>query len=121
MTVTVDEYIAGFPAAVQERMKKIRAVIKKNAPGAVEKISYQMPAYSLNGMLLYFAGHAKHIGIYPMPSGILAFKEELKEYKTSPGTIQFPNDKPLPLDLIKNIVKFRVIENQEKVLRIRKR
>jgi uncharacterized protein YdhG (YjbR/CyaY superfamily) len=118
---TVDEYIAGYPPAIRDRMNKIRALIKKAAPDAKEKISYRMPAYTLNGMLLYFAGFAKHIGFYPMTSAIQAFKDELKGYKTSPGTIQFPHDKPLPLVLIKNIVKFRVKENLAKAPKIRKR
>lgn len=113
---TVDKYISGYPPVIREKMKKIRALIKKTVPQAEESISYQMPAYKLNGILIYFAGHAKHIGLYPMTSAISAFKDELKDYKTSRGTIQFPHDKPLPLHLIKDIITFRVMENQEKAL-----
>jgi len=119
--LTVDEYIAGFPPSIQERMNKIRTIIKKAAPDANEKISYRMPAYTLNGMLLYFAGHTKHIGFYPMTSAIYAFKDELQKFKTSRGTIRFPHEKALPAVLIKNIVKFRVKENLFKASNTRKR
>lgn len=118
---TVDKYISGFPPEIRQKLIKMRTLIKKVAPGAEEKISYRMPAYTLNGMLLYFAGHAKHIGLYPMTSAISAFKDELKGFKTSRGTIQFPHDKPLPLILIESIVRFRVKENLEKASNIRKR
>jgi len=111
---TVDEYIAQFPEDVQQILKKVRVVIRESAPGAVEKISYQMPYYSLNGRLVYFAAHKHHIGLYPMGSGIAAFKDELSAYKGAKGSVQFPLDKPIPYELISKIVKFRVAENLKK-------
>lgn len=111
---SVDEYIANFPADIQDILQKLRKVIKEAAPGATEKISYQMPAYDLFGNLVYFAVHKKHIGFYPTPSAIEAFKKELSEYKGSKGAVQFPLGQPLPDDLIKRIVKFRVAENEGK-------
>lgn len=110
---TVDEYIAQFPEDVQKIMFKIRAVIKESAPDVVEKISYQMPGFFLNGQLVWFAGHRNHIGFYPTGSGIEAFKEELSPYKISKGTVQFPMGEPIPYELISKIVKFRVAENQK--------
>ncbi|GHU70258.1 hypothetical protein FACS189413_10360 [Bacteroidia bacterium] len=109
---TVDEYIGEFPEEIQILLKKIRAVIQQAAPKATESITWQMPTYKLSGKpLVYFAGHKQHIGFYPIPSGIEAFKEELTEYKQSgKGTIQFPYKKPLPEELIKQIVEFRVQE-----------
>lgn len=107
----VDEYIACFPAGVSEMLAQIRETITGAAPEAVESISYQMPGYKLSGMLVYFAGYKKHIGFYPGAGAIEKFRDELKDYKTSKGTIQFPLDTPLPLDLIKRIVEFRVVEN----------
>ena len=107
----VDEYIACFPADVAEMLTQIRETIVDTAPEAVESISYQMPGYKLSGMLVYFAGYKKHIGFYPGAGAIEKFRDELKDYKTSKGTIQFPLDAPLPLDLIKRIVDFRVKEN----------
>jgi uncharacterized protein YdhG (YjbR/CyaY superfamily) len=112
---TIDEYISGFPPEVQEKLILLRKVIKESAPDAEEKISYQMPAFTLNGILVYFAAFKDHIGFFPTASGIEAFKQELSEYKWSKGTIQFPMDKPLPYDLVKRIVKFRVAENIGKV------
>lgn len=109
--LTIDEYISGFPLKIQERLEKIRSVVKETAPEAVEKISYGMPAYTLHGMLLYFAAHSRHIGFYPFTTAIQAFRDELKDYKTAKGSIQFPYDKPLPVKLISQIVKFRVAEN----------
>jgi uncharacterized protein YdhG (YjbR/CyaY superfamily) len=111
---SVDEYIASCPEEIQGRLKELRLAIKKAAPATEEKISYRMPAYTLKGMLLYFAAHTNHIGFYPMTTAIVAFKEELSSYKTAKGSIQFPNDKPLPLKLIAEMVKFRVKENLEK-------
>lgn len=109
-----DEYIAQYPKDVQQVLVKIRAVIKESAPKAVEKISYQMPAFHLNGYLVGFAVHTRHIGLYPTPSGIEAFKEELSAYKLSKGAVQFPLDEPMPLELISKIVRFRVAENLKK-------
>lgn len=114
MPETIDEYIVGFSPEIQKRLKELRTVIKVTAPKAEEKISYGMPAFTYKGMLLYFAAHKNHIGFYPLTTAIIAFKQELSPYKTSKGAIQFPNDKPLPLKLIKEMVKFRVIENQQK-------
>jgi len=113
--LNVDEYIAGFPLPVQKRLNTLRDAVIKTAPDAQEVISYGMPAYKQNGMLLYFAAHKNHIGLYPMGSGIEAFKEEITEYKSAKGSVQFPMDKPLPLALIKRIVKFRVEKNKEKL------
>ena len=113
---TVDEYIAGFPGNIQAILKQVRTVIKQAAPQATESISWEMPAYKLNGKpLVYFAGHKKHIGFYPVPSGIEAFKNELAEYgQSGKGTARFPYDKPMPLELIKRIVEYRVIEVMKK-------
>ena len=114
--VDTDAYIAGYPKETQKNLKLLRATIKKAAPQAEEVISYGMPAYKWNGMLVYFAAYEKHIGFYPGSSGIAAFKKELASYKTSKGTVQFPVDEPVPLPLIARIVKFRLKENQEKTL-----
>jgi uncharacterized protein YdhG (YjbR/CyaY superfamily) len=111
---TIDEYIAQCPEDVQPILAKVRAVIKESAPGAVEKISYQMPAFYLKGNLVYFGAHKNHIGFYPTGSGIEAFKEELSDYKWSKGAVQFPLDQPIPYDLISRIVKFRVAQNLKK-------
>ena len=111
---SVDDYIASFPLEVQDALNQVRATIKQTAPEAEETISYAMPAYKLNGMLVYFAAFKHHIGLYALPSGNEAFKKELKTYKTGRGSIQFPLNKPMPLDLIARIVKFRVIENLQK-------
>jgi uncharacterized protein YdhG (YjbR/CyaY superfamily) len=110
----VDEYIALFPEDIQKILFQIRAVIKEAAPGAVEKISYQMPGYSLKGGLVWFAAYKNHIGFYPTGTGIAAFKEELAGYKFSKGAVQFPLDAPIPFELITKIVKFKVTENQAK-------
>jgi uncharacterized protein YdhG (YjbR/CyaY superfamily) len=111
---TVDEYISQFPEDVQSILLKIRAAIRESAPEAVEKISYQMPAFHQNGVLVWFAAHKHHIGFYPTGSGIEAFKEELAGYKSSKGAVQFPLDKPIPYELIGEIVKFRVAQNLKK-------
>lgn len=110
----IDQYIAQFPGEIQTRLKQIRAIIKKASPDAEEKISYQMPAFYLKGILVYFAAQKNHIGFYPTSSGVAAFKEELAGYQTGKGSIQFPLYKPLPLNLIRDIVKFRIIENIER-------
>ena len=109
---TVDEYISGFPENIQILLEQIRTVIKQTAPQATESISWEMPAYKLNGKpLVFFAGHKKHVGFYPIPSSITAFKDELAEYgQSGKGTVRFPYDKPLPLDLIKRIVEYRISE-----------
>jgi len=106
-----DEYIATFPKEIQVKLQQIRGAIQGAAPGAEEVISYGIPAFKLKGMLVWFAAHTSHIGFYPRGSGIEDFKEELSGYKVSKGTIQFPFDEPLPLELIGRIVQFRVQEN----------
>jgi uncharacterized protein YdhG (YjbR/CyaY superfamily) len=111
----IDKYIGGFPTPVQSKLKVLRKTIKKAAPGAEEKISYRMPAFYLNGILVYFAAQTRHIGFYPTSSGVTAFKKELADYKTSKGAIQFPLDRPLPLELITRIVQYRVHENSKKI------
>ena len=111
---TIDEYIAGFPQDVQEILQKIRMTIREAAPEAKEKIAYQMPTFTLKGNLVHFAAFSKHIGFYPVPTGIEAFKEELSVYKGGKGSVQFPLDQPIPYDLISRIVTFRVKENLEK-------
>jgi uncharacterized protein YdhG (YjbR/CyaY superfamily) len=111
---SIDEYIAGFPDETRKILEGLRTTIKTAAPGAKEKISYQMPAFDLGGNLVYFAAFKKHIGFYPTSSGIEAFRHELSDYEVSKGTVRFPLDKPLPLKLVSRIVKFRVAENLEK-------
>lgn len=111
---SIDEYIALFPKDIQKILEELRATIKAAAPDAKEKISYQMPTFDLYGNLVHFAAHKNHIGFYPTPSGIDAFKNELSVYEGAKGSVQFPLDKPLPLKLIRKIVKFRVAENVEK-------
>ena len=106
--LTVDEYISAFPKETQQLLHQMRKTIKTAAPKAQEVISYQMPAYKQNGMLVYFAGYEKHIGFYATPTGHEEFKKELSIYKTGKGSVQFPLDQPLPLGLITKIVKFKV-------------
>lgn len=111
---TIDEYIAGFPEEVQQILQKIRSVIRQEAPLAQEAISYQMPTFKLNGNLVHFAAFKNHIGFYPTPSGTEKFQKEIARYKTGKGSIQFPLDEPIPYDLIRKIVLFRVRESLEK-------
>jgi len=112
----IDEYIALFPDEIQEILTKIRNIIKENAPEASEKISYQMPTYFLNGNLIHFAAFKHHIGLYPTPTGIDAYKEELSKYKGAKGSVQFLLDQPIPYDLIKRIVIYRVEESTKKAV-----
>jgi len=112
---TVDEYLSTFPANVKGILKEVRKTIKQAAPQAEELISYNMPAFRMSGMLVYYAGYKNHIGFYPVSSAIKTFQKDLLGYKTSKGTIQFPLDRQIPFDLITKIVKFRVQENMEKV------
>jgi len=112
---SVDEYMALFSGDALIMLEQLRSIIREAAPDAEEIISYHMPAYKLNGMLVYFAAHTNHIGFYPTPSGIEAFADDLKEYKTSKGAVQFPLGKPLPAKLIEKIVRFRVKENLNKL------
>jgi uncharacterized protein YdhG (YjbR/CyaY superfamily) len=113
-TATINEYIAGFPESTQLILEELRATIRKAAPDAQESINYGIPTFTLNGNLVHFGSFKNHIGFYPAPSGIEAFKKELSIYDGAKGSIKFPIDKPLPLGLITKIVKFRVKENVEK-------
>jgi uncharacterized protein YdhG (YjbR/CyaY superfamily) len=108
---SVDDYIAGFPADIQEILQHIRSIIIESAPEAEETISYQMPTYRLHGNLVHFAAFKNHIGLYPAPAGVEAFQVELAPFHYGKGSIRFPLDKPIPYDLIKRIVEFRVKEN----------
>jgi len=111
---TIDEYIETFPEDVQAILRKMRQTIRDAAPGAVEAISYQMPTFKLNGRnLVHFAAFKSHIGFYPIPTGIEAFKDELSPYKQGKGSVQFPLDKPIPYSLVERIVRYRVKEEQE--------
>ncbi|MDR1992746.1 MAG: DUF1801 domain-containing protein [Nitrososphaerota archaeon] len=107
---TIDEYIAQFSEEKQSILKKVRQIIRKNAPEATEKISYQMPSFWQDTNLIYFAAMKNHLGIYPTNSGITAFTHKLTEYKTSKGAIQIPWNKPIPYDLIAEITRFRVTQ-----------
>jgi uncharacterized protein YdhG (YjbR/CyaY superfamily) len=112
---TVDEYIMTFPEEVQVLLNQIRTIIRECAPEAVESLAYQMPSYKTNGRpLIYFAAFKNHIGFYATPSGHSEFAKELSKYKQGKGSVQFPFDKPIPFDLIRQIVAFRVEENKEK-------
>lgn len=114
MAKTIDDYIAAYPQDVQTILQELRTTIKKAAPDAQETINYAIPTFTLEGNLVHFAAFKKHIGFYPAPSGITAFKKELAGYVQAKGSVQFPLDKPLPLKLITRIVKFRVKENLAK-------
>lgn len=118
---TVNDYIAAFPQPTQDLLTELKAIIKKAAPKADESIGYGMPAYKLNGPLVYFAGYSKHIGFYPTPSGITAFEKELSAYKKSKGAVQFPLNESLPAKLIEKMVKFRVKENETKAVAKKKK
>ena len=112
---SIDEYIAEFPPETQKVLAEMRQLIHATAPGATETISYAIPTFDLNGKhLVHFAGFQHHIGFYPIPSGMQAFKEELSSYKQGKGSVQFPLDQPLPRDLIRRIVEFRAEENTRK-------
>jgi uncharacterized protein YdhG (YjbR/CyaY superfamily) len=110
----IDEYIAGFPEHIQEILEKIRRTIIEAAPDTEEKISYRIPTFTLKGNLIHFAAFKNHIGLYPTPRGIEEFKEELSGYEGGKGTVRFPLDQPIPFDLIRRIVEFRVKENLER-------
>ena len=112
--VDIDTYIASFPAETQKLLKQIRETIKEAAPDAEEKMGYGIPTFTLQGNLVHFASFKNHIGFYPAPSGIVAFRKELVAYKNSKGAVQFPIDKAIPFGLIAKIVKFRVKENLAK-------
>ncbi len=112
---TIDDYIAGFPEDVQKILLRIRAIIRKAAPDAEEAIKYQIPTFVLGGNLVHFAAFKKHIGLYPTPNAIRQFKEALSGYKIATGSIQFPLDSPIPYDLIRKIVLFRVKEIRKQI------
>ena len=108
----IDEYIAQFPPETQRALQEVRELIRAHAPDASETISYAMPTFDLNKRhLVHFAGYDRHIGFYPIPTGMEAFKEELSRYKSGKGSVQFPLNEPIPRDLIARIVDFRVAEN----------
>ena len=111
---SMDEYINSFPAGVQRILNELRQTIKEVAPEAEETINYAIPTFTLHGNLVHFAAFENHIGFYPTPSGMEAFKKELSSYKGAKGSVQFPTDQPLPLPLIRRIVEFRVKENLER-------
>lgn len=110
----VDTYISSFPEKTQKKLHEIRDLIKAEVPEAIEKISYGIPTFFLNGNLVHFAGYENHIGFYPAPSGISAFEKELSKYKHAKGSVQFPLEEALPVALIRKIVNFRVQENKNK-------
>jgi uncharacterized protein YdhG (YjbR/CyaY superfamily) len=112
---SIDDYIAEFPPEVQSVLQQMRALIRATAPDATETISYAIPTFDMNGKhLVHFAGYARHVGFYPTGRGADAFKEELKAYKGGKGSVQFPLGEPLPLDLIRRIVEFRVVDTARK-------
>lgn len=111
---TIDEYIALFPTEIGELLESIRKVIREEAPDAAERISYRMPAFDLQGPLVYFAAFKDHIGFFPTASGIEAFRDDISEYGWAKGTVRFPLGKPVPYDLIRRIVRFKAEENRRK-------
>ncbi len=111
---SVDEYIASYPVDIQKKLKHIRRIIKKVAPKSEEKMSYGMPGYKLHGPLFYFAAYKTHIGLYPTPTAIKAFKKELAKFSTSKGTVQLPLDASVPKDLIEKMLTFKLKENNAK-------
>jgi uncharacterized protein YdhG (YjbR/CyaY superfamily) len=111
---TIDEHISQFPTDIQKKLQQIRELVHSLAPGATEAISYGIPTFKLNGNLVHFAGYPNHIGFYPGSEAIEVFKKELAGFKTSKGTIQFPLDQPLPMDLIKEITLFRIKMNSKR-------
>ena len=117
----IDEYIALYPNEVKELLEQVRETIRKAAPNATETINYGIPTFQLNGNLVHFAAYKKHIGFYPGAAGIAEVKDILTEYETSKGTVQFPLDKPMPYDLISQITEFRVIQNEEKAKKKKKK
>ena len=111
---SMDQYIAAFPKDTQQVLEELRSTIKAAAPEVVEKITYQMPTFDLNGRhLVYFSAWKHHIGLYPIPAGDEAFQQEISQYKSAKSSLNFPIDKPLPLELIRKFVKFRVVESLE--------
>jgi len=117
----IDAYIAGFPLDVQARLQSIRTTIRKAAPDAEETIKYAIPTFTLDGNLIFFAAFTNHISVYPAPRGNEQFQAELAEYEGGKGTVRFPNDPPIPLDLVRRIVEFRVKANREQAARKRRK
>lgn len=112
---SIDEYIEHFPEHTRALLDEVRMLIRETVPDATETMSYRMPTFDLNGRhLVHFAGYETHIGFYPIPTGVEAFKDELSAFKTGKGSVRFPLDQPLPLDLIRRIVEFRAMENRNK-------
>ncbi len=119
---SIDAYIAPFPTAIQTRLQALRGTIREAAPGATETINYTMPTFKLHGKnLVHFGGYDKHIGFYPAPSAMTAFEERLTAYKRAKGSVQFPHDQPLPLELVREMVLFRVAEDEAKAAAAKKR
>ncbi len=114
---SIDEYITSFPKQVQRKLTEMRRIIREQAPLAQEKISYQIPTFFLNGNLVHFAAFANHIGFYPTPGAISKFKSKLSKYESAKGSVQFPLEEPLPAELIRQIVRFRVGENTSKKMK----
>lgn len=121
LPTSIDQYIAEAPREVQEKLINLRSVIKTEVPQAEERIAYGMPTFSQEGNLVHFAAFKNHIGFFPAPSGIENFNEELAKYKTSKGTVQFPLDEEIPMDLVREIVRFRLKENLAKAAAKRKK
>ena len=111
---TIDEYIAAFPGEIRTKLEQLRAAIRQAAPRARERISYRIPTFSLCGNIVHFAGYERHVGFYPGPSGVKRFAKELSIYESAKGSVQLPHDRPLPLGLIRKIVRFRLKENLAK-------
>jgi uncharacterized protein YdhG (YjbR/CyaY superfamily) len=118
---TVDEYIAQFPPELRSILERLRAVVREAAPVATERIAYGMPAFTQNGPIVYFAAHKRHIGLYPLPTAVEAFRDRLAPYANAKGSVQFPIDQELPFELIREIVKFRVEEDARKAAAKKKR
>lgn len=110
----IDDYIANYPPDVQQILQKIRAIIREAAPEAREKINYGIPTFTLNGNLVHYAGFKNHVGFYPAPNGVEKFKKQLSKYEGAKGSVKFPLDQPIPYDLIRKIVEFRVQEQRAK-------
>lgn len=111
---TVDDYIKAFPPRVRVILQRLRKTIHEAAPRATERVSYKMPAFEQNGILVWFGAHAKHVGFYPGADGISTFQKKLSGYKSARGSVQFPLDAELPYELVKDIVRYRVARNEEK-------
>jgi uncharacterized protein YdhG (YjbR/CyaY superfamily) len=118
--ITTDDYIAAYPPDIQERLRAMRETIRTAAPDASEKISYGMPTFYYEGNLVYFGVSKNHIGFYPTPNGIEAFAQDLAPYKSSKGSVQFPHDQPLPLDLVAKITQYRLEQNRAEAAEKRK-